>query len=181
MATQRVTPPQIPGPELELRRKPEQPGRRSFLTAVLGAGAGIFTVLCALPLVRYIAYPLFAAGPAANWIDLGALNDFTSKEPIRKLVNIEHLDGWQKTVSQEAVYVTRDSSGSICALSAVCPHLGCSIAWQPAITTFVCPCHGGRFAPDGSRLSGPPPRNMTALPVNIADGRLAIRYPTRDA
>lgn len=176
MATQRVPLAHIPETGSEGSAPSPLVGRRSFLGLLAGLGAAAFAALCALPLARYILYPLYAPGADGHWVDVGPLSDFAVREPVRKLVNVEHLDGWQKTVSQEAVYVTRDSAGVLLVLSSVCPHLGCSVAWHPSSATFVCPCHGGCFAANGSRISGPPPRSMSALPVKTDDGRLAIRY-----
>src|SRR5205814_4367788 len=65
-------------------------------------------------------------------------------------------DGWRRIVSEKAVYVYRDSNGHLCALSSVCPHLGCSIAWHDDKNKFICPCHNGQFAADGKLLGGPP-------------------------
>jgi menaquinol-cytochrome c reductase iron-sulfur subunit len=61
-------------------------------------------------------------------------------------------------------------------LSPICPHLGCSVAWHENQNKFVCPCHGGQFAPDGKRLSGPPPRGLDALDVQIKDGKLQVQF-----
>jgi len=53
------------------------------------------------------------------------------------------------------VAVCRDRNGTLHARSAVCPHLGCDVAWNIAEQTWDCPCHGSRFSPDGSVISGP--------------------------
>ena len=58
------------------------------------------------------------------------------------------LDG-RKT----AVYRREDGSLSIC--SAVCPHLGCIVAWNAAEKTWDCPCHGSRFQATGEVIAGP--------------------------
>jgi len=177
MATQRAT--LVTVSEGESGKLTTLVERRSFLAILFSTIAAAFAAVCALPLARYIAYPLYAAGSRGHWVDIGPVSDFTStSEPVRKLVNIEHVDGWQQTVSQQAVYVTRDANGSFLALSSVCPHLGCSVAWQSQSKTFVCPCHGGCFAPNGSRISGPPPRGMSALATRIGGGRLSIQPPS---
>jgi glycine/D-amino acid oxidase-like deaminating enzyme len=36
-----------------------------------------------------------------------------------------------------------------------CSHMGCRLEWNPAEGTWDCPCHGSRFAPDGSILNNP--------------------------
>ncbi len=52
-----------------------------------------------------------------------------------------------------AVY--RDPSGAVQAVSARCTHLGCLVHFNDAEHTWDCPCHGSRFATDGSVLHGP--------------------------
>ncbi|HSM82242.1 MAG TPA: FAD-dependent oxidoreductase [Nodosilinea sp.] len=55
--------------------------------------------------------------------------------------------------SKVAAY--RDDSGQLHTVSAVCPHLGCIVAWNQAETSWDCPCHGSRFSCDGKILHGP--------------------------
>ncbi|MFJ6694813.1 FAD-dependent oxidoreductase [Streptomyces sp. NPDC091272] len=61
---------------------------------------------------------------------------------------VVRLDG-----SRCAVY--RDESGAAHAVSARCTHLGCLVAFNAAETAWECPCHGSRFATDGTVLQGP--------------------------
>ena len=49
----------------------------------------------------------------------------------------------------------RDDSGTLHCVSAICTHLRCDVAWNPAEKTWDCPCHGSRFTPDGEVLNGP--------------------------
>lgn len=41
-----------------------------------------------------------------------------------------------------------------------CPHLGCALRWNPAERSWDCPCHGSRFAPDGTVLNNPANGNL---------------------
>lgn len=41
---------------------------------------------------------------------------------------------------------------SIVAYSILCQHMGCPVAYQPALREFVCPCHQSRY--DAERLGG---------------------------
>jgi len=49
----------------------------------------------------------------------------------------------------------RTPGGHLLCVSCECTHVGCQVAWNPAESTWDCPCHGSRFAPDGSVLHGP--------------------------
>lgn len=52
-----------------------------------------------------------------------------------------------------AVY--RDAEGTLHGVSARCTHAGCMVAFNDAERSWDCPCHGSRFATDGSILEGP--------------------------
>jgi Rieske Fe-S protein len=51
--------------------------------------------------------------------------------------------------------VSRGADGKLTCVSAVCTHLGCIVGWNPAASTWDCPCHGSRFRADGSVIHGP--------------------------
>ncbi|QES51308.1 FAD-dependent oxidoreductase [Streptomyces venezuelae] len=51
--------------------------------------------------------------------------------------------------------VHRDTEGTLRAVAARCTHMGCLVAFNQAEQTWECPCHGSRFAPDGTVLDGP--------------------------
>jgi glycine/D-amino acid oxidase-like deaminating enzyme/nitrite reductase/ring-hydroxylating ferredoxin subunit len=55
--------------------------------------------------------------------------------------------------SKIAVY--RDLTGALHERSAVCPHLGCIVTWNPSEKTWDCPCHGSRFDKFGEVINGP--------------------------
>ncbi len=40
-------------------------------------------------------------------------------------------------------------------VSAICPHMGCTLNWNNAEKTWDCPCHGSRFDVDGKEMHGP--------------------------
>lgn len=51
--------------------------------------------------------------------------------------------------------VYRDTEGNLHAVSLRCTHLGCLLRFNAAERSWDCPCHGSRFAPDGTVLEGP--------------------------
>lgn len=69
-------------------------------------------------------------------------------------------------------------TGGLMALYWKCPHLGCSVPWNPAfngatvnfpgiIGWFRCPCHGSTYTKAGVRVFGPAPRSMDTMAVEI--------------
>jgi glycine/D-amino acid oxidase-like deaminating enzyme/nitrite reductase/ring-hydroxylating ferredoxin subunit len=55
----------------------------------------------------------------------------------------------------ERVAAWRSEAGKVTLLSPICTHMGCTVAWNDAESTWDCPCHGSRFKPTGDVLSGP--------------------------
>lgn len=66
---------------------------------------------------------------------------------------------------KEGVYLIPSTDG-FRALSAKCPHLGCTVNFDPVSGKFKCPCHGSTFDPSGKWLSGPARQSLHPLPVN---------------
>jgi glycine/D-amino acid oxidase-like deaminating enzyme/nitrite reductase/ring-hydroxylating ferredoxin subunit len=51
--------------------------------------------------------------------------------------------------------VYRDEDGTFSAVSLRCTHMGCLVRFNAAERSWDCPCHGSRFAVDGTVLEGP--------------------------
>jgi glycine/D-amino acid oxidase-like deaminating enzyme/nitrite reductase/ring-hydroxylating ferredoxin subunit len=62
-----------------------------------------------------------------------------------------------KVVSRHGrqVALAKDADGFVHAVSARCTHLGCIVNWNDAEASWDCPCHGSRFAVDGTVIEGP--------------------------
>ncbi len=72
------------------------------------------------------------------------------------------------------VALVRDQGG-LMALELVCPHLGCRPKWEGK--QFLCPCHGSRFARDGSLLSGPARKGLRHLRLERSPDGTLVAYP----
>lgn len=64
-------------------------------------------------------------------------------------------------LTKHAVY--RDKGGKVVELSAVCPHLGGLVRWNPGEQTWDCPCHGSRFSAEGEVMHGPAVCGLTPV------------------
>ena len=71
---------------------------------------------------------------------------------------VERLQPGEGTIVREGAKlyaVHRDDAGELHVLSARCTHMGCIVGWNSADRAWECPCHGSRFAGDGSLVQGP--------------------------
>jgi menaquinol-cytochrome c reductase iron-sulfur subunit len=144
---------------------------------LLGVGSVFVGALLSVPLIRFALFPLLRRTTELKSSRLGTLSEFsTLTEPVMRTIQIEQVDGWRKAVSEKAVYITKDKQGQLLALTAVCPHLGCTVPWNKEKNQFICPCHGAIFALDGSRVSGPSLRGMDTLETSVQDGQLQVRF-----
>lgn len=151
--------------------------RRSFFGALLCLGTAAMGALLAVPILRYVLYPLYTKGSGTGWSDVGTVDEFTSsKDPVLKVITFKQQDGWREVVTSQSVYVSRSRDNKLIVLSAICPHLGCSVGWHPKQDKFICPCHGGEFKPNGLHILGPPPRAMDRLPTQMKDGKLQVHF-----
>lgn len=73
--------------------------------------------------------------------------------------------------------VIRDPNApeSVIAVSAVCTHSGCTTPWDADQGVFACPCHGGRFNPDGTVAGGPPRQPLPTFEAKIEGDQVLVR------
>lgn len=55
-----------------------------------------------------------------------------------------------------------------------CTHLGCTFPWNEKAEQFQCPCHGSRFAADGSVERGPADRPLKLVHIAVKDDQIWI-------
>jgi menaquinol-cytochrome c reductase iron-sulfur subunit len=150
--------------------------RRTFLGALLGLASAFVGALLAVPVLRYVFYPMTAEAEESDWAEVGPVASVSNVQtPLRRTLGLKQRDGWRETASQPVVYIIK-TGGEFKALSAICPHLGCTVPWDPGRNEFVCPCHGGTFSADGTHLSGPPRRSLDSLETRVSGGKLMVKY-----
>jgi glycine/D-amino acid oxidase-like deaminating enzyme/nitrite reductase/ring-hydroxylating ferredoxin subunit len=104
-------------------------------------------------LPEYASENINVAGQYTDYVTPG---DITSESELKPGEGAIMREG----ASKLAVY--RDEAGTIHKHSAVCPHLGCIVAWNSTEQTFDCPCHGSRFSANGQVYQGPANTNLAA-------------------
>ncbi|MGV3484637.1 MAG: FAD-dependent oxidoreductase, partial [Planctomycetaceae bacterium] len=101
------------------------------------------------PLRAPSEYTKEAVNMAAQYVDWLTGGDVASVDEIIADSGAVLRSGLTKV----AVY--RDPQGNLHERSAVCPHLGCIVHWNPSEKTWDCPCHGSRFDKLGKVINGP--------------------------
>src|ERR1039458_3714074 len=83
--------------------------RRSFLGVLLGLASTFIGALLAVPVLRYIFYPLTASAEDLNWAEVGSLASVSDVQtPLRRTLDLKQLDGWREIASQPIVYIIKE-------------------------------------------------------------------------
>jgi len=165
--------------------QPQPNERRTFLMSVaaivIGGIVAVFPFAAGLgvlldPLRRRSKSAGIADGDdAAKYVRVGPLDVLPPDGiPHQFVLRDDVVDAWTHLPAQRVgtAFLTRTDTADgpkITAFSSVCPHLGCAVDYLPAASEFACPCHDAFFAKDGAVLSGPSPRGLDPLPVEILD------------
>ncbi len=152
--------------------------RRRVLEVIAGAIATVVGVAIAVPAAAFLTFPTRrrTVSGSDEPLDVARLDALPEGRPVRVVVVApRRRDAWSAftDVTLGACWLMR-RGGEVRALSTVCPHAGCAVDWDGEGGAFVCPCHDSRFSPTGERTSGPSPRPMDTLDVDITDGRVSV-------
>jgi len=85
----------------------------------------------------------------------GQFTDYLTPGEIKSVDELKPGEGAIMREGLSKLAVCRDEGGNVHKLSAVCPHLGCIVAWNSTEKTWDCPCHGSKYRADGRVYQGP--------------------------
>jgi len=72
------------------------------------------------------------------------------------------------------VLIIRSSDTNYSALSRICTHQGCTLAYNSSTKRLVCPCHGATFTNTGSVVGGPTNVPLTVYTATVNGTTLNI-------
>ncbi|PIU49679.1 MAG: hypothetical protein COS92_05310 [Desulfobacterales bacterium CG07_land_8_20_14_0_80_52_14] len=146
--------------------------RRAFIvTSVLAGGA---VVLSAIPMVSTVVIPSLKKG-VGKWVDFGKADKLTPDD--FSMLSFEFMvkDGWVDLPQRGFVWAKADAQHGVKVFSSICTHLSCNVIWNKDTRMFECPCHTGRFDPEGQPVSGPPKKPLLLLPHKVEEGNLLVQ------
>ena len=128
--------------------------RRTFLDALLAVGFVSTAAAIAYPVSRFIVPP--ASGEPA-----------TATAVAGKAARLKPNSGLIFPFGAKPAIVVRTAEGELRAFNAVCTHLDCTVQFKADTSELWCPCHNGIYDLGGNVVSGPPPRPLEQLVVNV--------------
>jgi Rieske Fe-S protein len=157
-----------------------QPTRRSFLGRLVLIAGSIPFLAALAGVLRTMLAP--ASRHGGGVVAVCPVKDLPPGEVVARAVAVRMRRGAFQELAEFSVYLraeARDGRTRVVALSGDCTHLGCPVHWSREQQLFLCPCHGGAFAADGSVKAGPPPAPLQSFEVlpEQADGMVRIRIP----
>ncbi len=81
------------------------------------------------------------------------------------VADLERGQGGVVEADGQTVGAYRDPEGVVHAVSITCTHMGCTLHWNAAETSWDCPCHGSRFSHEGEVLNGPAVKPLARVEV----------------
>lgn len=155
-----------------------EPNRRAFVV-LCAAGTCAAAATIGVPAALFVAAPLGEKASEEKKIAVTNLSALSMNVPTKVAIVGDEIDAWTRATGRRlgAVWLIRTGEREVKALSTICPHLGCSVELSGDARAFVCPCHTSVFGLDGARVSGPSPRAMDPLPVEIGDGDVVLVTP----
>jgi len=170
--------------------------RRQFLHYLIGSAAGTAALGFLSPdqgLGREVslealcsAFPLNSR--CANYLP-GVQATDTANQPIAVNVLLKTAKTGDRPLAQGlpdpgVTYLVIEDGPKIATygIKPVCTHLGCTVAWKPEQSRFVCPCHGSQYDAQGQVVQGPARRNLPLVTVVAKQDqvRLIDRAPAID-
>jgi Rieske Fe-S protein len=137
--------------------------RRRWVTRLLGTSLGAAVVSFVYPVLRYMVPPA-SSEPSQSEVEL----DVKASDILPNTARIVPLGG-------KAVLLLKTASGELRALTATCTHLACTVQYRAERSDIWCACHNGTYDVNGLNVSGPPPRPLTKLEVNVRGDKVVIR------
>lgn len=136
--------------------------RRRWLTWLLSTSLGATIVSFLYPVLRFIVPPE-TSEPSLSEVEL----DVKASEILPNSARIVPFAG-------KPVLLFRTAAGELSAMTATCTHLNCTVQYRADRTDIWCACHNGVYDTNGTNISGPPPRPLTRLAVNVRGDKIVV-------
>ena len=139
--------------------------RRTAISWILGGGVAASLASFFYPVARFLSAPRVAEA-AINEVAAGKVQDL--KPNSGKIVRF----------GNKPALLVRINDTEWKAFSAVCTHLNCTVQYQESRREIWCACHNGTYDLNGRVASGPPPKPLEELAVNVRGDEVVLSRRT---
>lgn len=154
-------------PADEPSAQPASPGRRALVQVATGAAGLAYLSALGYPIYRYL-----------NAAAKEALEEASVTEITLDVTALPRNAALMFKFGGRPAMLLRHADDTFTALSAICTHLGCTVAYQPEQDRIHCACHGGVYDPrTGANVSGPPPKPLPTYQTDLAqlaEGKVVV-------
>jgi menaquinol-cytochrome c reductase iron-sulfur subunit len=133
--------------------------RRQFARLGTVAAGAVVAGALVVPIGGFLLSPLFVRGDRFAERRVGDISGLPDGVPQRFVVDFPE-NAWGTQQLPYTVWVVRLGE-RLKVLSNICTHMQCAVRFETQINQFLCPCHGGLYAPDGTNVGGPPPKPLS--------------------
>ncbi len=137
--------------------------RRSWIDIFLGGSLIAWMGSVLYPIVSYLKPPEVAEIQVSR-VTVGPAADFPPNES--QIIRF----------GRKPVILLRTEKGEFRAFFATCTHLDCTVQLKKDEGIIWCACHNGKYDLTGRNISGPPPRPLDQLQVQVTDDGMITVY-----
>lgn len=113
------------------------------------------------------AAPATSGAPATS----AAASGGASSTPLAQLSDIPVGGAIAAKANGKPVILAQPTAGTVKGFSAICTHMGCTVAPSSDGKELDCPCHGSKYnATTGAVIHGPAPKALPAVAVKVVNG-----------
>ncbi|MGD9487133.1 MAG: ubiquinol-cytochrome c reductase iron-sulfur subunit [Calditrichaceae bacterium] len=138
--------------------------RRKFLNILIGGSFLAWLGSIFYPITSYLKPPKVPEANV-NSVKAGMISEFPKNSS--KIIKF----------GRKPVILIRLESGEFRAFAATCTHLDCIVQYRTDLKHIWCACHNGHYDLRGRNISGPPPRPLDELTVNLIKDEIVISIP----
>ena len=137
------------------------PGRR-VVNLLLGTSLGALFISVFYPIIKYLIPPKLAEPTT-----------FSVTVPW-KGSELKANSGRIFRFGSRPGLLVKTPAGELRAFSAICTHLDCTVQYREDRQDIYCACHNGVYDLNGKNVSGPPPRPLDPLKLNVRGDQIIV-------
>jgi len=141
--------------------------RKEFFSKALIGGGLIFLAPAILNSCSKSGDPAPSSGGNNSGGSTGTTIDLTSND----YAALKSVGGYAYSGD---IIIIRTGTSTYVALTKICTHQSCTVAYNSTSTNIECPCHGSKFNTTGAVIQGPAPSSLKTYTVTVSGTTLKI-------